>query len=259
MTRTQPRRSRFSPAAAVACLLSLLVAGLALWGLLRDPVPALADFDREGVPVTAPADPAASTQPPEPTRGSDPAAEPAADPTSEPTAGRAPSALDRPATRPASLEASTAAKAPPAPVRLRVPALGLDVPLDAVGVAPDGQMEVPEDADVAGWYKFGARPADDTGSVVVAGHVDDREGPGAFLALTRAQEGEEVVVELEDGSELSYTVTARTTTDKKELPVDDLFDRDGPPRLQLITCTGDWSASTGRYTDNLVLTATPAP
>lgn len=235
----------------MACLLSLVVVGLALWGLLRDPVPALADFDREAVAVTAPADPAASTRPAEPTGGSDPAA--------GPTAAPATSALDRPATRPASLAAATAEAAPPAPVRLRAPGLGLDVPLDAVGVAADGQMEVPEDADVAGWYRFGARPGDETGSVVVAGHVDDREGPGAFLALTRAQEGEEVVVELEDGSELAYTVTARTTTDKKELPVDDLFDRDGPPRLQLVTCTGDWSASTGRYTDNLVLTATPAP
>lgn len=253
MKRTQPRRSRLSPAAAVACLLSLAVAGLALWGLVRDPVPALADFD-QAVNTVAPQDPAPRAQ----EQSAAPTVDPP-DPADPPDlADPGAPAIPRPNTRPATLEAASTAETAPAPSRLRAPGLGLDVPLDAVGVAPDGQMEVPEDADVAGWYRYGPRPGDEAGSVVVAGHVDDASGPGAFLALTRAQEGEEIIIELDDGTELTYTVTARQTTDKKELPVDDLFDRDGAPRLQLITCTGDWSASTGRYTDNLVLTATPA-
>ena len=44
------------------------------------------------------------------------------------------------------------------PVQVLVPDLGIDVPIDSVGVAEDGQMEVPADALRAGWYRFGPSP-----------------------------------------------------------------------------------------------------
>lgn len=230
MPRTQPRRGRIDPVAAVACLASLLVAALAIWGLQRDPLPAAADLGSSTPSARAPDGGSAAPG----------------------TAVDVATAV--PDTRPAT---PSAAERGPAPERLLVPDLDLDVPLDAVGVADDGQMEIPEDADRAGWYRFGPRPGDDSGSAVVAGHVDDRSGPGAFLALTRAEEGDEIAIRLADGSELLYTVTSIRATDKKELPVDDLFDRDGSPRLQLITCTGEWSEREGSYSDNLVITAEP--
>lgn len=245
MPRTQPRRGRFSPVAAVALLSSLAVVALALWGLQRDPLPAAADF---GSPTPAAPSPAGGSE----------AAGAAVDPvpTAAPPQDGGAVVEQRPGTRDASIPDEPDAATSP-PVRLLVPDLGLDVPLDAVGVTDDGLMEVPEDADRAGWYRFGPSPGDDTGSAVLAGHVDDREGPGAFMALTEAQEDMRVVVEHDDGSRTDYTVTARRTTDKKELPVDDLFDRDGPPLLQLVTCTGPWSERAGSYRDNLVVTATP--
>src|SRR5690606_36706803 len=63
-----------------------------------------------------------------------------------------------PARRPATLdEVIRAARstADRVPVQLQVGAIDLDVPLDAVGVQDDGQMQIPEDADRAGWYRFG--------------------------------------------------------------------------------------------------------
>lgn len=245
MTRTSPRRGRIRPAAAVALMLSTIVVALALWGLLRSTVPAAADFGSRtpATPSVAP-DAAADV----------PAAASAGDGAAAATGGTR-VVIEPPQTRPATLDATREERVEP--VRLRVPSLGLDVPLDAVGVRDDGQMEIPEDADRAGWYRFGPVPGADTGSVVIAGHVDDRSGPGAFLALTQAQEGSEVLVELADGTELRYTVTAREQIAKPELPVADLFDRDGPPLLRLVTCTGEWSSAASSYTDNLVLTAEP--
>src|SRR6185369_3252488 len=38
------------------------------------------------------------------------------------------------------------------PVRLRVPALGIDAPLTHLGVAPDQTIEVPADFAVPGWF-----------------------------------------------------------------------------------------------------------
>ena len=62
---------------------------------------------------------------------------------------------------------------------------------------------------------------------------------------------------LSDGTELPYRVTAREQIAKAELPIGDVFTREGPPRLRLVTCTGEWSQRNGSYTDNLVITAQP--
>ena len=43
------------------------------------------------------------------------------------------------------------------PVGLRIPSLGIDAPVRAVGVDADGEMEVPAATDV-GWYRFGPAP-----------------------------------------------------------------------------------------------------
>lgn len=43
---------------------------------------------------------------------------------------------------------------------------------------------------------------------------------------------------------------------RQDLPPQ-LFTRDGPPRLALITCTGDFDPELGHYADNLVVLAAP--
>lgn len=143
------------------------------------------------------------------------------------------------------------------PVRLMVPSLGLDVPLDEVSIRPDGQMAVPDDVRRAGWYRHGPAPGAASGSVVVAGHVDGVTGPGAFLQLTQVTDGAEVVVELDDGTMTEYRVAGGEAVAKAHLPVDEIFRRDGEPVLRLVTCTGQWSPRAGHYTDNLVITAVP--
>ena len=53
--------------------------------------------------------------------------------------------------------------------------------VDPVGVRDDGEMEIPEDADRAGWYQFGPAPADPAGATVIAAHVDSvQTGIGQF-------------------------------------------------------------------------------
>jgi LPXTG-site transpeptidase (sortase) family protein len=138
-----------------------------------------------------------------------------------------------------------------------VPSVGLEVALEPVGVTADGQMEIPDDADRAGWYRHGPAPGDAKGSVVMAAHVDSKAGPGAFLALTEVAEGDEVVVVLADGTRAAYRIVGGEQVAKTDLAVDELFSRDGDPVLRLVTCTGEWSPRMGQYTDNLVISAVP--
>lgn len=143
------------------------------------------------------------------------------------------------------------------PARLGIPALGVDAPIIPVGVEPTGGMEVPEDVRTAGWYRFGPLPGA-RGSAMVIGHVDSRvQGPGIFFGLSRLELGEKIGVQLSGGSTQSFVVVARRFFEKDELP-QDLFARDGPPRLTLVTCGGGFDEEARSYTHNVIVYAVPA-
>jgi hypothetical protein len=147
--------------------------------------------------------------------------------------------------------------AAPAPRRLAIPALGIDVAVVPVGVEADGQMEVPQDVREAGWYRFGPAPGQ-PGSAVLAGHVDSRtQGRGAFFDLRRLEVGDAIEVVTESGT-TTWVVSGRRSYDKAEIPLVDVFSREGAPRLALITCGGAFDEATRHYRDNVVVYAEPA-
>lgn len=245
------RRHQVSLVAVLVTLASLVLVGWSARGLMQDTVPATASFGSSAVSEPLTNQEAIGGNGPSPAADSSSAA-------NSPPPSAAPSAAAGSTTGPGRSPASLpAGQEQSLPVRLLVPALDLDMELDAVGVAPSGEMEIPEDPDRAGWYRYGPAPGDDLGSVVVAGHIDDTAGPGPFLELTGVSEGVEVVVELADGSRTAYRVVGGEQVAKPDLAVDELFRRDGEPVLRLVTCAGDWSPRAGNYTDNLVITAVP--
>jgi hypothetical protein len=146
-----------------------------------------------------------------------------------------------------------------APVRVVVAAHGIDVPVDPVGVAADGQMEIPPLAERGGWYRFGADPGDASGTTVVAAHVDSvaSGGTGPFVRLGDVAAGDAVEVGLADGSTRAYVVESVTRFPKSQARWPDVFTRDGPPRLALVTCGGAFDSASRHYTDNVLVIATP--
>ncbi len=139
-----------------------------------------------------------------------------------------------------------------------MPALGIDAPVDAVGVEPDGNMTIPEDVARVGWYRFGPAPGAPEGSAVLAGHVDDAEqGLGALSPLSGASVGDQVQVTDAAGGSTTWQVVAREEFSKESVPLADLFARSGPPRLVLITCGGPFLADVRSYEDNVVVIAEP--
>ena len=141
------------------------------------------------------------------------------------------------------------------PERLRIGAIGVDAPILPVGVTA-GTTEIPADVHEVGWYRFGGRPGR-SGSTLLVAHVSSGiQGPGAFFRLRDLVPGDDVVVEMRDGSSSVFRVIARWSYAKKALP-DRLFDRTGPAMLALVTCGGPYSEATGRYEDNIVVYAVP--
>jgi sortase (surface protein transpeptidase) len=119
-------------------------------------------------------------------------------------------------------------------------------------------LAVPDDVDVAGWYRFGPVPGD-PGSAVLSAHVDSaRQGLGAFFPLREVAPGSGVTVTFDDGSARRFEVVARRSYDKDALPLAELFTRNGEPVLTLVTCGGPFDPETGSYEENLVVFAVPA-
>ncbi|WP_432573790.1 class F sortase [Kineococcus sp. SYSU DK005] len=213
--------------------------------------------------ATAPAAPAASPAAPPPAPAPTPAGGAGAAgpvPAGSVPVGSVPAAA-LPAFPP--VAARPAAPAPPvpvvAPVALRVPDLGIEAPVDPVGVTADGAVQVPRDGARTGWYRFGPVPGED-GSAVLVGHVDTAsDGPGALHPLARAEAGQVVEVVLADGTARRFAVTARREVVKAELPVRELFERTGPARLVLVTCGGEFDEETRSYASNVVVAAQPLP
>lgn len=145
----------------------------------------------------------------------------------------------------------------PRPERLRIDVLGIDAPIGGYGVAPSGQMDVPNNITEVGWYKHGPSPGE-PGSAVLAAHVDLRgPGRGLFYELDELEADDEVVVGYSDGESRRFRVVARSTYLKSELPLDAIFSREGDPVLTLVTCGGGFSESQGSYDSNVVVYAVP--
>jgi hypothetical protein len=144
------------------------------------------------------------------------------------------------------------------PVQIRIDALDVDVPIVPVGLEENREMEIPEDANEIGWYYPGVRPGE-KGSAVLAGHVDSKEGPGAFWGLRELALDDIVTITHADGSERSWRVVAREQYPKDELPIDEVFVWGGDSeQLALITCGGDWNRDRASYRDNIVVYTVPA-
>ncbi len=148
------------------------------------------------------------------------------------------------------------------PASISIARLGLQAPIDQVGVYDDGSVEIPEDIARVGWYRFGSGPAEwpgqGAGSTVIVGHRDGfDEGRGAFYSISSLEPGDVIDLTLADGSTREYEVVAREAIDRELLPSDDVFSEDGPERLTLISCIGYFDRDNGGYRQNVVVTAVP--
>jgi hypothetical protein len=177
--------------------------------------------------------------------------------TASPSAPTSPTALPTPAVDvPVQSGALSAPAAAVPPVRLRIDALGVDMPVTDVGIEPSGQMELPVDPAVAGWYRYGPDALSEAGNVMLAAHVDAPDYPiGPLARLRELGPGATLSIDAADGSSRGYVVESLTFYDKTALPTAELFAREGAPALVIITCGGPFDPTTGRYRDNVVAIA----
>jgi hypothetical protein len=146
---------------------------------------------------------------------------------------------------------------PRRPIRATLPS-GRVVPVSTAGTTGAGVLDVPDDVDVAGWWRGGSRIGDPFGSILVAAHIDSvAEGLGPFADLLTVREGARIRLEA-SGLRQTFAVQSRRLVPQGSL-VDDawIYDAAGPLRLTLVTCAPPYDASRGGYQNLAVVTALP--
>jgi sortase (surface protein transpeptidase) len=144
------------------------------------------------------------------------------------------------------------------PVRLQVPAIGVDSELMALGLEDDGSLEVPPDGFPAGWFTGAPMPGE-MGPAVMAGHVDWGGSPGVFYDLRSLEAGDEITVTRADGSTVDFAVVSVEQFPKDAFPSDAVYGDLDHPGLRLITCGGSFDRDERSYVDNIVVFADIVP
>ncbi|OXS32378.1 class F sortase [Streptomyces sp. XY006] len=153
-------------------------------------------------------------------------------------------------------EGPAAPALPPSPPdRIRIPAIRVDAPLTGLGLTGSGSLDVPPAAraNLAGWYEAGTTPGE-RGTAIVAGHVDNAEGPAVFYGLGALRKGSTIEVDRRDGSVAVFTVDAVEAYAAKDFPDEKVYGAARRPELRVITCGGAYSRATG-YQGNVVVFA----
>lgn len=143
-----------------------------------------------------------------------------------------------------------------APVRIRIPAIGVSAPVMRLGRNADGSVQVPPlgEHNLAGWYAYGPAPGQ-RGAAVILGHVDSLTGISVFFYLKDLRAGDRIYVTLADGTVAVFAVDGVQKVAKTAFPTALVYAKARYPELRLITCGGPFDAASGHYLDNIIVYA----
>jgi LPXTG-site transpeptidase (sortase) family protein len=141
-----------------------------------------------------------------------------------------------------------------APVRLVIPKIKVNAPVQHIGITQQNSMETPNNATDVGWLKIGTKPGE-KGSTVIDGHFDNEMGgKGVFNDLHQLTKGDRVLIKTDKGETFTYIVNSLKVYDEGT-KAPEIFSKNDGKYLSLITCDGIWNETTKSYTQRLVVFA----
>ncbi len=140
-------------------------------------------------------------------------------------------------------------------VHLLIPAIGVDAPIEPVGVLPNGALNVPQKNrwTGVGWYKDGPVPGQ-IGSAIIDGHLDRPGGvPAVFWHLDQLHAGDIVTVVNAREQALHFHVVQVQAYQPDKAPLDKIYADTSGTYLNLITCAGSWIPAQHQTAKRLVV------
>lgn len=136
------------------------------------------------------------------------------------------------------IEAST-------PKYIRIPKLGLQANVQAVGLNAQGNMAAPNKLTDVAWYKPGPQPGA-PGNAVMAGHFG-KPHQTAFWNLNQLKTGDLIEIVDSNGQLFTFEVTATEKVNPGEAERQRIFGASNAKHLNLITCDGAWNKQSHSY------------
>jgi len=129
---------------------------------------------------------------------------------------------------------------PAMPVRLEIPAIGVNTGVVPIGLRADGGLDAPPplgDAPAA-WYRGSPSPGE-RGSALIAGHAGAADGaPAVFFRLRLLRPGDRIAVRRADHAVARFAVVGVGLYPTAALPADQAYGPPDQPTLTLITVGG---------------------
>ena len=124
-------------------------------------------------------------------------------------------------------------------VRLAVPALGIDAPVQRFGVDRYGRLDIPQDTSTIGWNPAYSSLPGEGGSTFFAAHYEYGGRPGVFRQLSTLPEDAIIAVSLSDGTTANYRVTSVVDYVLESIDMGAILrGREGRESITLMTCSG---------------------
>lgn len=146
------------------------------------------------------------------------------------------------------------------PVSITIPAIGVHSVVNAIGLNPNGTLQVPPlngsaATNEAAWYRYSPTPGA-LGPSVILGHIDSAAaGPSVFFRLGALRPGNRVDVGLKDGTEAVFRVDGVRQYQKARFPTATVYGNTGFAALRLISCSGAFDYASHHYLSNVVVFA----
>lgn len=151
---------------------------------------------------------------------------------------------------------STTQPSATAPLKVTIPAISVEAPLEVLSLNADNVLQPPVAWDAAGWYDQSPVPGQ-RGPSVIAGHLTAPDGPAVFVDLGTLKPGDEVIVTQADGSTTTFTVDKTISAERTDaFPTSEIYGPTPDAQLRLITCDGEYDPTRGHWTRNMVVFAT---
>ena len=151
----------------------------------------------------------------------------------------------------------------PRPIRISISRIGIDAPVVVMGLDSHNYPQVPNSGSEVAWYTFSPPPGSGS-NAVFSGHVDwyywSLPGEGVFYHLRELHIGDEISLELDDGSQLRYMVTGNVAVAYDDPNVVKVMDPTSRDVITLITCGGTWlrdysNPTGGNYSHRVIVRA----
>lgn len=144
---------------------------------------------------------------------------------------------------------------PDDPKKITITKINVDGYIQNVGIDKDNQIVAPGNIYIAGWYVNSSRPGK-KGLSIIDGHLNGYKHDGIFINLDKLTTGDQLDVEMGDGTKFNYKVLKVDTVDENKAEAY-LFSQSPKvaKQLNLITCGGDYDKKNHLYSKRVIVSA----